>query len=568
MNKFKMRFVIYTLLIGSIGFSGPLYAFDYFLGQGYASDFEKGRAIECLVGDIVVDEPGDTQSTLIVGYENSFEKEVEKRTISVSGNGSLYDGVVKLDGSYKEVKESVETDFRSVVSFYYTYNGPVKRYRINTGIVLPLNNLAMEAYSVSDYSFYSLCGDKYVSSVEYGGLLEVSIALNFATKYEKESYEASNSGTYADFASVSNNLELLKESYGNDLKVSIYAHQIGGDSANLGDLILSNTGSSLGDCDVETGKCSSILDFLTQYVSSQGSLNEAWRANPAPVSLNVSPYSSVIPNYSIPAPLVPDEVGLAREEIYAEYMKQIETLTVLESYLVEYNDADIQARWDSISDDTEELIANVKYNMEKLVDTMEICYSDFSSCYESYIETLSLIRVIAMPAAPVAVYPTGEIYVGKSAMELNCDVPSNSVVVGVGARVSSGAVRGIRLGYKSVMSDGSLGSTQYIQCGNGYEEYIEAPDGNVLVGVGARISSDDIQGIKIVSAPWNSDLKIIDHVYTTQNTRNSTEEYIDLRTYQSEFILLSDDHSVITGVGMREKNDNMAGLTIRVGWIE
>ncbi|WP_163832878.1 hypothetical protein [Spartinivicinus ruber] len=539
-----------------------------FLGAAFDSDASSSWPSTCLNGSPVIDNPGNTTQTISLNSKYNYSKLEDKLDIKVNGDLNLFD-IIKMDDEQKFKRTVEETDTSYTLLLSYSYKAPVVRYNLpNAGN--RLTELGQQALDQGIEAFYRLCGDAYISQLERGGSLFVSIKLDFANKSIKDEFKASANFNFADFGSVKATLNKTRNKYSNFVNIYLTAHQIGGDQLALGNILGVVSGDKIKACYSSTENsynCGTIIDNLSTYVSANGPLLKSWKNNPAVTGVITTSYSEVLLNNPQHSSELTQAIINSRAAIYNKFKEQQKMLSRIETVLSTDFSPLLQERWNKVLGDYNEAKSFVRSNIEALKYATGVCYSSLNTCNITRKNTIANLAKVKLPVDPYSVYDIGEVRVGKGGTEKYCRAPELSVIVGVGARVKGDDVKGIRIGYRKLLASGSLGSVQHKQCGSGYEKYVEAPSGHVLTGIEFRIKSDNVAAINILSKKWNHTLRKLTGSVLSTNSGTGYEQSLDLRIDQINNRFYNTNHVVLTGIGLRSSSDDASGITGTVGWI-
>lgn len=532
-----------------------------FLGGGFFSDYETFGSQTCLNGSEIIDNPGNTKSE--ISFDSNYNYSHLASNIAFKVNGSASVKWFSGSSEFEFSKLSEETNTSATLIFTFKYLAEPKRFLVNDSS--SLNARGLNALSEGSSAFYRVCGDSFVSQINRGGMLNLLIKLDFASESLKSNYKAYSTGKFSDFASVSASLSAVQEKYKENLKVYITANQVGGDASALADLLNVVDGGAVKNCTGTT--CLNIIDGLSEYVKSGGVLASSWKSSPAVLGAITSKYSDVIvavPGYG--GMLTQNHIA-ARKNLFQSLMQQKAYMAKIDSVLSTAFTPVVQSRWNALFPVYQDIKASVERNMDSIFYAQDTCYSYLPNCESASINAISGLEVIEFPRDPSAVYYQGELNIYKSGHETYCVAPESSVLVGVGARVNNGDVKGVKIGYKILTADGRLGSTQYIQCGSGVEKYVEVPEGYVITGVQARASNDNLAAVSAFSRKWDTNLRTLIGDTIISKNGNNYEMSIDLRTVMTSGIFYDTDHVVLNGIGFSVTSDNISGMTGRIGWM-
>ena len=148
---------------------------------------------------------------------------------------------------------------------------------------------------------------------------------------------------------------------------------------------------------------------------------------------------------------------------------------------------------------------------------------------------------------------------------------SNSVIVGVGARVKDDDIQAIFLDVAEIQSNGTFGSVERLAFGpdtsKDPEVFVSIPSGNILVGCGMRVHDDDVAEITLwsrafdpVSCLLGADL----HVSSGGSDDPELSWYVNDWDYPEDQMATT----IITGIGARSHDDDVATMTFQVAQLQ
>ena len=535
------------------------------IGGGFYNDFDLFTTDNCINGEGVIDNSGDTSGSISFDYQSNLVKTFNDRRLKVDGNATY--GGFDAEASYSAHSQASNTTSSSTIIYRQSYEAPVVRFALDNNDPNILNLEAAAALAAGVKQFYSKYGTSYINELQRGGVFNLIIKLDFSNSSLKNKYETEFGASYFDFASLEASLIEIQDKYATNLRVYITANQIGGDASMLGEVLNAVDGDSVKEC--TKNECIDLLKGVRNYLQKDSSMAVSWRENPAILGIHTRSYNDVIPTLpQIISELDVDIIG-ARVDIHNALLMQYSKLNEVKVVLSNNaNNSIVQKRWDALDQAYEELKVKVESNIFDLEAAHSNCFSTLSQCINSAVNTIANLNVIEYPQSPSAVYDIGVIDIARGGYETFCSAPYSSVLVGFGARASKGDIKGVRIGYRLLNSAGSLGSIQVKQCGQGYERYVQVPDGHVLTGVQARVRKNDVAAINAFSKRWDSSIRELTGNVVSTASGTGYEMTLDLSEPGLSGHPLDTDHVALTGVGFRDSSDDISGISGKVGWMD
>lgn len=157
----------------------------------------------------------------------------------------------------------------------------------------------------------------------------------------------------------------------------------------------------------------------------------------------------------------------------------------------------------------------------------------------------------------------------QNQVEAKLFIGRHRAVVGVGARAKPGKVTTLRVQTRELKANGTLGSLREYRSGSNpnhnLEVWCQAPIGHLLTGLGSRIHNGDVTTMRIYYRRYNpNQRKLVGPVYS-KGCGSSPNHALERRIVSwEEFTLPTrEDRAVITGLSMRELNDDLNSLRLR-----
>ncbi|WP_430460814.1 hypothetical protein ACQUQU_16550 [Thalassolituus sp. LLYu03] len=521
-----------------------------FPGGAFNSQSQSVMAIGCLTGTEVFEEYVDSYQPLerlkdapaiemLSDLSPKFDDAADFRSILLSS---------EMTANFRSVSSS---DYSTVIRFQ-------KKFKTGYWIFKPesVTALAQSALSTSPQAFSRICGDHFISKIDAGVQFDLSVTFGFSNPSYKKVFDTTDSATITDMQTLKSSVNTVLEKYGDGTTIGITLSQQGGSSLAIGNLL--TTGSVY--CD--SSDCVSIFDNIAAYTAANGAIYQSSGENAAYTAAYPVRYSDSV-STDIPLLSTPEDVLSARQELIDELIHQHQLLHEIE---VRGTSQSVDA--ENKTDLYKELITRITENLSYLERSLLTCYDNTSECVLQKVNTLNNLEYIDIPETSVSVYNNFTLDIGRGGYETFCNAPSSSVIVGFGARVHKDDVKGIRIGYRNVLADGSLDEIQYLQCGSGYERYVEVPDGYVLTGLSSRVRKNNIAAVHAAARQWDPETRQLVGDTVHYSDGKGSEMTLTLENFlPADNQLFQPDHSILSGIGLRSTKDNISGVSARVGWL-
>lgn len=195
-----------------------------------------------------------------VSFTLSTDLEQVKRELGIQAEVHIRSSH-SVDAAMQFAKRSTEDKFSIVFIFVSKYSlGRTRLY--NAQFKIPFETLYKNG---KNDLLKKVCGDRFVHEIVRGAKLFVSLRISFSSSKQKRDFQA-KVGVSSSLASVSAALKANKEKFGQSVRLSLQAHQIGGAVENLSTIF--GTGSELLDCSFGNfGQCLSAMKRAMKYSS-------------------------------------------------------------------------------------------------------------------------------------------------------------------------------------------------------------------------------------------------------------------------------------------------------------
>ncbi|WP_020406132.1 hypothetical protein [Hahella ganghwensis] len=530
-----------------------------FLGAGFDSDRNKSLQSSCLAGSITTTGQADVDITASFDSVQNIAELNEVLFTKVNGEPDL------IEKTTNETRLEFKRLMTEGVNTYpilitYKYKAREKTYSPNNEGLL--NEFGRKALKQGSDTFQRLCGNSYVSQFEQSGKLFFGIQLEFDNKGAKQAFVDTTDLNF-------NNLEDIEKALtranrlGNS-KFHVTTMQIGGQELSLGEILGGTTNNGTSCNDAGNLLCNQYLDSLAKYTSPDGGLMKSWKSGTAVTDIRTSKYSDLPLGLDEHHSELTDDISDSRNKIAREFENQQRILAKIDSVLRLPNDGLTGDRWERLKNQYRDIKIASEYNVQVLAGAMNTCHTDLGACYSTSVNTLANLDNTELPADPHAVYQYSKISARKGGTELFCRIPETAVIVGLGARIKNDDVKGIRLGFRELDENGTLGEIQYKQCGSGSERYVEVPAGYAVTGIKLRVKNDNIAAVSLLSREWDAEKRKLIGPVASSTSGRGFELSLDTRKSDN----LNTNHAVLTGIGLKASSDNLSGMTATIGWIE
>jgi hypothetical protein len=351
------------------------------LGEGYNIKEER-FAGECVMGTPIY--TGAPEAA--IQYERSMSQTEMADSLGFEAKAKARYGLISGSLSAKFASESSANDFSevSVYSAQYKFKNVKLQY---TGLT-PVGKKAKGSSSESDFTWENwekTCGHEYVSEVVQGASLFYSIKVEFATRADKESFNAEFS-LKAPMLSAGGTLNKASEKFGSRGLITIRAYQLGGDVAKLSQALGAEVAadgqnvSALINCSMEDpGACLAVLDRAIDYATNEFPLqikpdyNPSSPAGPADMVYLTRPWEELA--LYPPPPLIAEGVRVARQDLAFQFEQNLKYRTRVRA--LQTGKILLSPRQ---QDNIERIDDEVSQNFSLINEAAEVCYTEMDKC--------------------------------------------------------------------------------------------------------------------------------------------------------------------------------------------
>lgn len=215
---------------------------DFFLLQpGAGFDTSSNTAVSdqsCLVA---ANNPSNIYIANPTGYmhygENiAFSKLEDALGISIKGSmsGGMFSG--SMAASY--LQNAQNNSYKMNLTYVYQYAGTAtfKQGTLNQGESALTPVAASFAFGGDPVRFRKMCGDSFVSQMNAGAFLGVTVSLNFNSNADKSAFQAALAGDIPGIGSLGAKIQSAAAQSNTNVRMSISALQLGGEPQKLNNL--------------------------------------------------------------------------------------------------------------------------------------------------------------------------------------------------------------------------------------------------------------------------------------------------------------------------------------------
>jgi len=400
------------------------------LGQGYDSLVQELRqASSCVSGQIA--KVGTNAGSINLGQNVSSDSIMKELSGEVKGTAKVaFMDVGAGAGFYRSINRS-----KSAANLVYAV-------RIDTGSEqLRSISLTDAAKSLSTEAMMQTCGDDYVMQINRGGMLTITLNLDFANEESRQKWQSQLKLT-GPWPEVSKDLMRKLEQKGMDGTLTVNVTQLGGTPNQSLMAVRSCSMTSV----EEFNTCRQRIDDLMNYASTE--FPRQVESQPAVLNYITAP----LKNLGVKGlPTLSDEIIAIRSEL--EKMRQ-NSLT-LESALSLAKDKNLEL--DSA------LAGSVKSNADRIKQLAKACFSyqlttagaaDFGACTSQFAQLNGSLQDINRAALDIKELGiNGDSQIGNSIV--NSTTKTITVAYAIGAGKTWDYGKKIPVGVDGVPTDGS-----------------------------------------------------------------------------------------------------------------
>lgn len=337
------------------------------LGTGRNSIAEDWRG-QCLTSNNPINSSGNNESNLYFSKSDSVSEVEDELTVSGSAKATVGLFTANTKASFAR---KLKSSSRAIVMLF-------KASAVtNTLILNEAASTWKDAELPTSPSFFSQCGDTFVSQIKQGGSVYLLVRIDFSTESERVAYEASVAAAYST-ADVTAEMKKVRQAFAGRAVVTVNALQVGGESEKLLNAVNGNYAVS---CSLDNYEaCEKFMAAAANYVSGSGKdvdINNALPANLARSPGNIQ-YAlrdwSAIGDVNVPA----QNVSLATLEARERLKEQLEVQRDFQNRIAAVRNANYFGRESVIKPIVDNLIARARKNITCLRAAVRACYDDIA----------------------------------------------------------------------------------------------------------------------------------------------------------------------------------------------
>jgi hypothetical protein len=246
----------------------------------------------------------------------NFSSQASNSAISASlnlGTGMesfvLYSFNASANASFVASTRNSEYTLNFVYLYTYSTDAKLNPSEVNGSFLSPVGQKLLNR---GQATFFTSCGDSFVSGLKAGVVLAVNVGVNFKSKLDTLKFQETGSLSGASLPTIIQSIEANLENQGSTATISVSALQNGGTPENLQNIFINpQTGNSTMFCSSESPtSCEAIIDGVNRYASTLPS--QVKNAN-GMIYNNLYFFSPVINTYySLGIESIPDQEPLSK----------------------------------------------------------------------------------------------------------------------------------------------------------------------------------------------------------------------------------------------------------------
>ncbi|MGK5086622.1 leucine-rich repeat domain-containing protein [Bdellovibrionota bacterium FG-2] len=371
------------------------------LGKGYNTKEERFVG-ECAIGDI---EFAGMQNASI-RFDRSLSEKETSDSLGFSVGGRARYGLIEASGAADFAKASAANAYSESTTYAAVYQ--FKNAKLKYTGLSPQGALAQKSHN-----WELTCGHEFVEQIELGAQLYINAKIEFSSKEEKESFNATLNVKGPAF-SLGTTLSQASHSFGRTASVSIRVFQVGGNVSQLSSVFSKSaakvdtkteekngkgaSASALLTCGMDQmDSCLEVLDNALEYATSKDD------PNAFPAQINFKTLDTSTPNgpamlkyitkpWSIlaiypPNPMIEEAVKAARKKLsflFEESLKSSNRSQALLSGKIRLSPKQYRTLL-NIDDRNSS-------NLAKILEASNVCYDDLANCNSAVAQVSSAIE--------------------------------------------------------------------------------------------------------------------------------------------------------------------------------
>ncbi|MBI2519040.1 MAG: leucine-rich repeat domain-containing protein [Bdellovibrio sp.] len=362
-----------------------------YLGGGFDSHRQKFTGRRCVeFNKDVIELSGGSSGMIELKYRKDLDRLRMELGLDVAGKLSLE--IISVGGAASLAMEIVDDDLTKTFVFESSFNsktlGHVGRKTGPGEGKIFLNDLGKEAKDKPEDEKREVCGDYMIQGVSLGAKFITAVQLSFATNDLKTKFEASIDVDLVDIIEISGKARNFLETHGDQVSINIRAFQLGGNPAEMLD-ILGSAGNSnrdttddiyllkCGISDTAIQNCVKALELIVKYAHTnfKNQIKDMSYDFTSPKGMAVTGYVletykrlGVYELYRNYPPLMDARVKDAREDLLNMYLKFDRD----HKRLLRIRDMHLTQEEESLFSEIED---KIKHNKDVVYETLDKCYN-------------------------------------------------------------------------------------------------------------------------------------------------------------------------------------------------
>ena len=349
------------------------------LGQGYNSENEDfvGQCVR-LVGD--AEFVGN--QTASISFDRSLDESRMATEMGFQLDARARYGLFSGSLAANFASSSSSSEYSDVTIYSHTVNFKNAKFRF-AGLEDGLTSEGKSAKGNSNGPFVGdnwggTCGDQFVSQIQLGAKLLVSVKVEFASREEKQSFSA-DIGFHGPPVDVEAHLKIASARFGKHASLSIHAFQLGGDVGRLSQIFNTGKGqsalitASLEDPKSITELLRAVVDYSTNDFPTQikETIPLTSPIGPAHLIYITSPYQEL--GLLATPPIISAGVTNARRELSSAFERNAKYQSRISSML----NGPVRLSPRQLAQ-TKQMQISVAKNLALIQEAAFICYTDLS----------------------------------------------------------------------------------------------------------------------------------------------------------------------------------------------
>lgn len=346
------------------------------LGYGFDSAKQKMLQSECVASSIV--EVGSSESEITYTDEADFEEIASSLAGSYSSSGDAI--FMKSSQSMSYSQKNKKTNSR--MNWFFNFDVKAKTQTLKAGD-LRITPHAEELLERRPDLIEEQCGDEYISHIEYGARLTVTMTVEFASSEDKKAFNSLvelEVDAVAAKASVKGSVDLAIQQMNARANIKIRAIQKGGEEGRLSKIL----NQSVVRCRLDNmTECLNTFGGVLAYARDDFSKQLQNSGHLAVLKYHTTKYAdSQARAINGSGFMVDHHIQERRKEIQEDYWKQSENYhraRFINNRLADLASEEQAAR-------VQNILSAADRNMKLLVEAMETCLETPKKCREKEIE--------------------------------------------------------------------------------------------------------------------------------------------------------------------------------------